>query len=174
MFMELLRTTEAEAGVPAGACVIMAGLVLWARWPTHRERLLIVGAAALLTALVGAAYVVALRVGWWTGAYFSLPVLTQAGILLSLGLLGGTLWLAGYSWLGDHTRQPVQIYIAVSLLLLLAVALANRLNIGQGAILVGPGATIVVEAAIGQGILWLPVLVYEALRRNVERFDPLP
>lgn len=158
----------------AGAFLIIAGLFQWARLPAHRERVLILGAAAVVTILVGALYVLALWVGWWTGAYFTLPAVTQAGILLPLALLGGTLWLAGYSWLGDHSRQPVQIYVAISLVLLVAVAVAHRLNLGQGAILVGPGSTVVLEAAIGQVILWLPVLVYEGLRRNVERFEPLP
>src|SRR6266852_4588188 len=130
------------------------------------------GAAVMLTGLVAIVYVLALLAGWWTGAYFTVSPVIQAAVLLPFSLLFGTFWLAGYRWLADHTRQPVQIYIALSLLLVLAVAVAHRLNIGQGQILVGPGYAVVVEAVFAMLILWIPVLVYEGLRRNIERFEP--
>jgi hypothetical protein len=158
----------------AAAALIAGGLLQWARAPQHPERRLILGAAAVLTGLVVAVYVLALSVGWWTGAYFALSPVVQAAIVVPLSLLGLTVWLAGYHWLGDHSNQPVQIYFAISVLLVLGVAIAHRFNLGQGTILVGPGSAVVVQAAVAQIILWIPVLVYEGLRRNVERFEPLP
>jgi len=156
------------------AVVIVGGLIVWARQRGHADRLLVLGTAAMLTGLVAIVYVLALLAGWWTGAYFTVSAVIQAAVLLPLSLLFGTFWLAGYRWLADHTRQPVQIYIALSLLLVLAVAVAHRLNIGQGQILVGPGYAVVVEAVFAMLILWIPVLVYEGLRRNIERFEPIP
>ena len=157
-----------------GAVAIVGGVIVWTRQPGHADRLLVVGTAAVLTVMVAFVYVLALLAGWWSGAYFTVSPIVQAGILLPLSLLFGTLWLAGYRWLADRTRQPVQIYVALSLLLVLAVAVAHRLNIGQGQILVGPGYAVVVEAVFAMLILWIPVLVYEGLRRNIERFEPIP
>jgi hypothetical protein len=55
------------------------------------------------------------------------------------------------------------------LLVVLTVAIAHRLNISHGAILVGPDLAVVWQAVLAMALLWSPVLVYEALRRSVER-----
>ncbi|MGI9146836.1 MAG: hypothetical protein ACR2IK_09855 [Chloroflexota bacterium] len=154
--------------------LIVGGLVIWARQRGHADRLLVLGTAAVLTGLVAGVYVLALWAGWWTGTYFTVSPVVQAAILLPLSLLFGTFWLAGFRVLADRTRRPVPIYVAVSLLLVLVVAVAHRLNIGQGQILVGPGYAVVVEAVLAMLILWIPVLIYEGLRRNIEHFEPIP
>jgi hypothetical protein len=173
-YIQFLQSSEGGASVMLAAVLIVGSLVLWARQRGHADRYLVLGTAAVLTGLIACVYVLALLAGWWTGAYFTLSPVVQGAILLPLSLLFGTLWLAGYRWLADHTRQPVAIYVAVSLLIVLAVAIAHRLNIGQGQILVGPGYAVVVEAVFGMLVLWVPVLVYEGLRRNIERFEPIP
>src|SRR5436305_2070623 len=59
-------------------------------------------------------------------------------------------------------RRPLQIGFAVSVLIVLLVAVAHRLNISEGAILVGPDLAVVWQAMMAIGLLWLPVLVCEA------------
>ncbi|HEX8968683.1 MAG TPA: hypothetical protein VF937_12435 [Chloroflexota bacterium] len=173
-YIQFLQSTQGAAAVLLGAVLVLSALGIWARQPRHADRVLVLGTAAVLTGLVALVYILALLAGWWSGAYFTLSPIVQGAILLPLSLLFGTTWLAGYRWLGDHTRQPVQTYLAVSVVLVLAVAIAHRLNIGQGQILVGPGYAVVVEAVFGMLILWVPVLVYEGLRRNIEQFEPMP
>ena len=174
MLVEFLHTVVGATLVECLAILVVLGLLIWARAEDRPDRRLVLGAAAILTIPVGIVYVLAVATGSWTGAYFRLAPVVQAAIVLPLSMLGWTLWLAGYEWLADRSHQPVQIYIAISLLLIWAVALAHRLNLGKGLILVGPDLTIVVVAAVGQLVLWIPLVVYEALRRNIERFDPIP
>jgi hypothetical protein len=174
VYLSFLQSSLGGAAVVCAAIAVVLVLVLWARARGHGERLLILGTAALLTLVVAAVYVLALTAGWWTGGYFTISPIVQACILVAAALLFWTVWLAGYQWLGDHTRQPIQIYVVVSLLLVLAVAIAHRLNLGRGQILVGPDLTVVIDAVVAQILLWIPVLVYEALRRNLERMDPIP
>jgi len=68
----------------------------------------------------------------------------------------------------------VPIHIAASLLLVLAVAIAHRLNLGGGQIVVGPDLTIVLDAVLVVLGLWVPLVIYEFFRRTVERADVLP
>jgi hypothetical protein len=174
VLLDFLRSSQGAVVTAGLAVLVAAGLVVWARQQGHSERLLILGVGVVNTALVGAIYAVAVAGRWWMGAYFETPAVVQGAILLSTSLLGWTVWLGGYRWLSEHSRQPLQIYVAISLLLVLAVAIAHSLNLGRGAILVGPGLTVVLDAAIGQVLLWIPVIIYEALRRTIERAEILP
>jgi hypothetical protein len=167
--LEFMRTGEAAVVSLFGVAAVLGGVLAWARRPEQADRRLALGVAVVLTVLIGCIYVLAVAVGWWAGAYFESPIVVQASILVVVTLPGCVLWLAGYQWLTDHTRQPLQICFAVSLLIVLTVAVAHRLNLGQGAILVGPDLAVVWEAAMAIALLWLPILVYEALRRSVER-----
>jgi hypothetical protein len=169
MGLELLHTGPAGVVSILGLAAVVGGVLAWARRPEQADRRLALGVATVLTLLIGFIYAVAVAFGWWAGAYFETPLVVQASILVAVVLPGCVLWLAGYQWLTDHTQQPLQICFAVTLLIVLAVAIAHRLNLGQGAILVGPDLAVVWQAAIAMVVLWLPILAYEALRRSVER-----
>lgn len=168
MFLEFMRSTLGTAVLVLCALVVVAGLVWWARARGHPERQLVVGASVALTILLGIMYVIAVGVGWWTGQYFRTPIVAQAAVFVAVTLLGCTVWLAGYGWLSEHTSRPVWAYVGVSLLLVVAVAVAHVFNLGQGAVLVGPAWTIVIDAVVAQLLLWVPVLLYEALRRTLQ------
>lgn len=174
MYFAFLQSATGAALVELAAVAIVLALLLWARAPGHRTRLLILGAAAILTIPISVFYVVALAAGWWTGEYFMLSPVLQGSALVAAALLAWTVWLAGYQWLADHSDQPVQIYVALSLIVVLGVAVAHRMNLGRGHILVGPDLTVVLIAIIGAMVFWLPVLLYDALRRNLERVEPIP
>ncbi len=168
MALEFLHTAQAGVASIVGAVAVVAAVLAWAWRPEQADRRLALGVAVVLTILIGCVYLVAVALGWWAGAYFQTPIVVQASILVGVALPGCVLWLAGYQWLTDHTRQPLQICFAVSLLIVLGVAVAHRLNLGRGAILVGPDLAVVWQAAIAIMVLWLPILVYDALRRSVE------
>jgi hypothetical protein len=172
--LETLQSSLGEAIVVGAALAILVGLIIWARDPQHGERPLILGVAAAFTLAAVAIYWLAITVGWWRGAYFQISPLVQSAILISASLVAWTVWLNGYRWLTERTNQALQIYIAVSVLLILAVAIAHRLNLGRGLVLVGPDLTIVVDAVAVVIVLWIPVMVYEAVRRTLERADELP
>jgi hypothetical protein len=167
--LEVLRSPLGGTLIVFGALAIFGGVFRWAYAPEGADRRLALSVAGALTLVVGCVYVLALALGWWGGAYFETPMLIQAAILLSVTLPSCLLWLASYRWLADHNHQPLQICFAISLLVVLAVAAAHRLNLGRGAILVGPDLAVVWQAAIGMLLLWLPILLYEALRRGLER-----
>ncbi|HLZ30740.1 MAG TPA: hypothetical protein VKV73_25770 [Chloroflexota bacterium] len=168
MFLEFMRSTLGTAVLVLCAIVVVALLLWWARTRGHPERVLVFGASAVLSLVLGILYMVAVTAGWWTGEYFQMPFLAQAGAFIAVTLLGCTVWLAGYGWLSEHTSRPVWAYIGVSLLLVVAVAVAHVFNVGRGTILVGPAWTIVVDAVVAQLLLWVPVLMYEALRRTLQ------
>jgi hypothetical protein len=172
VYLAFLRSVQGQTVVLGTALVVIVGLVLWARG--HSERVLILGTAALFSGIAGGAYALALANHWWAGDFFDTPLSVQAGLTVPLLLVGLTVWLAGYRWLIDHTDQALQIYVAVSLLIALAVALAHRLNLGQGKILVGPDWTVLYEAVIGELLAWVPVLIFEWLRRTLERSEFVP
>lgn len=174
LLLAVLASTPGVVVAVLGAGLVIAGLVWWARVPGRPERQLTLGASVVLTVMLGAIYWIAVAAGWWTGEYFTLPALSQAALLVCVGLLGCTLWLAGYGWLAEHTPRPMWAYLGVSGLLVVAVALGHVFNIGRGKILVGPEWTIVYEAVAGLLILWMPVLLYEALRRALQSSDLPP
>jgi hypothetical protein len=169
MPIQILHTAVAALVSVVAAAAIVTAILIWARRPGEADRQLALGVAFGLTVLVAVIYAMALILGWWGGAYFETPFVVQAGILVSVTLPGCVVWLAGYQWLSAHARQPLQIWFAISLLIVLMVAIAHRLNVGRGTILVGPDLAIIWQAVIGVALLWLPILLYEALRRGVER-----
>lgn len=172
MYLEFLRSLLGAALVLVAAALVLALLLAWASNHAHPERRATLGASATLTLILGAVYVVALAAGWWRGAYFTIPPLVQAAILVSAALAGVTVWLAGYQWVSERSHQPIQIYVALSLLLALAVAAAHRVNLGQGKILLGPDWTVLFDALLVLAVLWIPILGYEALRRVLATWDP--
>ncbi len=167
--LEVLRSPPGGFAIVLGAVAVVVGVLLWARAPEAADRRLGLSVAVVLTLLVSCIYALAVALGWWAGAYFETPLVVQAALLVSITLPGCLLWLATYSWLADHHHQALQICFAFSLLTILAVAIAHRLNLGRGAILVGPDLAIVWQAALGMLLLWLPIAMYEALRRGLER-----
>jgi hypothetical protein len=172
MYLAFLQSTLGQSLLFGMSVLTAGGIVLWARG--HAERSLIASTAVIMTLLFGVFYAVALRAGWWAGAFFAMPANVQAGVVIPISLVGWTLWLAGYRWLTERSRQALQVYLAVSLLLVLAVAVAHRLNLGQGKILVGPEWAVLFEALALGLVAWVPVLVYEWLRRTLEGGELVP
>jgi uncharacterized membrane protein len=127
-----------------------------------------------MSGIVGGIYALALANGWWGGDYFDTPLVVQAGLAVPLLLVGLTAWLAGYRWLIERSNQALQIYVAVSLFIALAVAIAHRLNLGRGKILVGPDWTVLYDAIFGELLAWVPVLIFEWLRRTLEGSEFVP
>jgi hypothetical protein len=174
VLLEFLSSGLGAVTVVGATVAVLATLVVWARQQGHPERVLILAVGLANTALVALIYGIAVAGRWWVGAYFETPAVVQGAILVGVSMIGWTVWLSGYRSLSEHTRQALQIYVAVSVLLVLTVALAHRLNLGRGAILVGPDLTVVLDAVIGLVLLWIPVIIYEALRRTLERAEFLP
>jgi hypothetical protein len=172
--IEFLRSPTGGAVVVAIAVSVLAAVLVWARAPNHAERQLLVGTAAAVTGALAIIYVIAVAAGWWMGEYFLLPAFVQAAILLPISLAGCTLWLAAYGWATERSARPLWMQLAISILVIAAVAVAHLLNLGRGAVLVGPGWTIVYEALAGLALLWAPVLIYEALRQALRRAELLP
>src|SRR5438270_1729935 len=172
MYLAFLRSIEGQLTVLVVALLIVCALLVWARG--NAERVLILGTAALMSGIIGGIYALALANRWWSGDFFDTPLVVQASLAVPLLLVGLTAWLAGYRWLIERTNQALQIYVAVSVLIVLGVAVAHRLNLGRGKILVGPDWTVLYEAVIGELLAWIPVLVLEWLRRTLERTEFVP
>lgn len=172
MYLAFLRSALGQSLVLGLAIVTVCALLLWARG--HAERVLILGTAALFSGIAGGIYALALAAHWWGGDFFNTPPIVQAGLAVPLLLVGLTAWLAGYRWLIERTHQALQIYVAISLLVALAVAIAHRLNLGQGKILVGPDWMVLYQAIVGELLAWVPVLLFEWLRRTLERSEFVP
>jgi hypothetical protein len=153
-----------------GAC---AAVVLWARQVAHEERRPILAGASVLTALVAGIYALAVAAGWWGGLYFETPFIVQVATLLPLSLAGWVVWLMGYRWLAAHSRYPLAIYAASTLLIIPAVVVADRAEISGGLFLVAADGATWVDALIGVGIMLAPLLLFEGIRRGLER-DVLP
>jgi hypothetical protein len=93
--------------------------------------------------------------------------------LLPILLAAWIAWFMGYGWLVGHRRHPLLIYTAVALCLVLAVSIADRMEVSGGLLLLAPNGAIWVDALLGVAMMFAPVLFFEAIRRSLGR-DALP
>ena len=94
-----------------------------------------------------------------------LPLIVLAGIYLPFSIAGYTLWLGGYRWLAGRLRQAFAIYSVIVLVFIPVVILVDPVQMQRGQFSMGNGYPIWADAALGQLVMWSPVLAYEAIRR---------
>lgn len=163
--MEFLDSSIGGAIVIIVALAAFALVVAWAWRPGRADRIAAVYAAGVTSLLVLAVTVIAVIAGWWQGAYFALPLLVLAAIHLPFSVAGYTVWLGVYRWLAGRTRHAFVIYTAIVLLFIPVVLLVDPVQMQRGQFSMGNGYTIWADAALGQLVMWSPVLAYEAIRR---------
>lgn len=172
-YLQFVRSPNGRMVVVALSLAAFAIIVLWARRGARHERWPAFVAASLMTVLVAVVYGIAVAAGWWSGAYFRTPALVQAATLLPVSVVVWTAWLAGYGWLTGRTRRPLLIYGIVALLLILAVGLADRAELSGGLVLVAEDGRTWLNALVGLGMMFVPVLLFEGVRHGLEK-DVLP
>lgn len=172
-YLDFVHTAPGGVTVVALSLAACAGLVLWAFRGAREERRTALVVAGTLTGVVVAAYLLAVAAGWWVGAYFETPLLVQAAVLLPISVAGWLVWLMGYFWLAARSRYPLRIYTVLALLLISAAAVADRANIAGGLVIVAGDGMVWIDALIGGAVMLAPLLLFEGLRRGLER-DVLP
>jgi hypothetical protein len=93
------------------ALALLLAVVAWARSPGHRDRWLAVEAATYISLLVIGIPLLAVRMSWWQGAFFtSTPMVVLAAIYVPFSIAGCTLWLGPYRWLAGRTKHALVLY----------------------------------------------------------------
>ncbi len=172
-YFQLVYSAPGEIIVIGLSLVACAAMVAWAKQRAHEERWSAFIATAGFVVLLAAAYVLAVTLGWWQGDYFKTPLLAQLAVLVPLSVAGLLAWLMGYGWLTSHTRRPLLIYTVVALLAVPAAAIADRANVGNGLFVVAEDGMLWVDALIGAVAVLTPILLFEGIRRVLQR-DALP
>ena len=172
-YVEFARSAIGGVIVVALSLLACGAMVLWARRGADGERWPALLAATAMTVLVTIIYVIALAAGWWGGAYFQTPLLVQLALLIALSMTVWLAWLTGYAWLAERSGRALLIYGGLALLLILAVALADRAELTGGLIRVAEDGKTWIDALIGAGIMLAPLVLYEGIRRGLAR-DALP
>jgi len=148
-------------------------VVAWAWRPARPNRIAAVYAAGVTSLLVLAVTVIAAIAGWWQGAYFALPLLVLAAIHLPFSIATYTVWLGVYRWLAGHMRHAFALYTVIVLVFIPVVLLVDPWQMQRGQFSMGNGYTIWADAALGQLVMWSPVVAYEGIRRW-RRAQPAP
>lgn len=172
-YLDFVQGVVGATTVIVLSLVACCSVVLWARLGARAVRLSALAVAGTLTVLVALVYALAVASGWWEGAYFQTPLVVQLATLLPLSVAGWLIWLMGYGWLTEHSRHPLLIYAALALLLIVAVAVADRENISGGLVYVADDGEAWLEALLGVAVMFAPILLFEAIRRTLGR-DTLP
>jgi hypothetical protein len=168
-YLSFVQTGLGRLVIAALCVVTLGGMVLWARRAAWWQRWPILIAACVLTVLVAAIYALAVATGAWGGAYLThTPPVVQTALLIPISLVGWVLWLAGYGWLVAHSRHPVLIYSLLALLLIPLVVVADQANVGGGVIVVAEDGDMWKDAVVGIGLMLIPVLVFEGIRRTLQ------
>ena len=161
-----LNATGGAVLALAGAAAYL-GLVVWARRPGHPERWPVLVAASGMGLVVAGANALAATRGWWGSPTYALPLPVLAGLYGLWPALLVALVLAGYRWLLAHARRPRLAYgLLVLALFAPFVLLADRWALGAGRLAFGGGYALWHDVLLGQLLLWLLVLFYEAARRR--------
>ncbi len=151
-----------------------AAWLFWAARPGHSDRLRLVAGAIAMALANGLITLIAVRAGWWSGPFFTIPLGVQLALNLPAFAAGGALWLAAYRWLLGHTRHGFAIFTLVALAFIPIVVIVDGVNIGREQFTVGNGYTVWWDALAGQIVLWTPMVVYETLRRRGARSTSSP
>jgi hypothetical protein len=163
--IEFIDSSVGGAIVVIVALAALGLVIAWARRPGHADRIAAVYAAAVTSLLVAVVTLIAVIAGWWQGAYFALPLVVLAAIHLPFSIAGYAAWLGVYRWLAGRTRRAFALYTAVVLVFIPVVILVDPWQMQRGQFTMGNGYTIWADAAVGQVVMWSPVLAYEAIRR---------
>lgn len=149
--------------------VICVAIGAWA-WMSRRiDRQALVIASIMLTFLALVGYLVAGRLKWWHGIFVEdVPLDIQIATLLPTALLGWLVWLGVYSWLVPRVRHPRLMYLVVGTLLVVAAAIADRLEVSNGLIEVGDG-NVWISALVLLALMFIPLIVYDAVRHSMAR-----
>lgn len=151
-----------------------AALVRWARRRDHQERHLVFLMALGMTVLGLAVYTFAVLTGWWSGTYFRIPLIVQLAVLAPLSAAVWTAWLLGYGWLADHSRQPLATYTFLGVLIVLAVSVADRLELTGGLVEIARDGATWIDALVAVAVMMAPVVLFEGIRRALARTSLLP
>jgi hypothetical protein len=162
--IQFLASPSGGALVVIVALAAFALVIAWAWRPGRPDRRAAVYAAGATSLLVAVVTVIAVIAGWWQGAYFALPLVVLAAIHLPFSIAGYTAWLGTYRWLAGRTRHAFAIYTAVVLCFIPVIILVDPIQMQRGQFSMGNGYTIWSDAALGQLVMWSPVLAYEAIR----------
>lgn len=163
---EFLLTPLGGTAAVVAALLGGGGLLVWARQPGHAGRaavMLSAGAMGLLVALLNLTLAAA---GVWQAASYSLPLVVLGATYLLMPMLFFALVLVGYRWLAGRTRRPALLYGAILLVVVVPfVVVIDDWAIERRYLAFGAGYTIWMDALVGMVLFWLPVLLYEGLRR---------
>lgn len=121
------------------------------------------------TLLMVAVNLIAWAAGWWVGPVFelsALPVLTALTVLA--GVPACCLWLGGYRWLAVWFRRPLLAYAAVVIAFIPGVWVIDQWQMERNQFKMAAGYELWHDMLLGQIVLWVPVLLYEGLRRSTQ------
>jgi hypothetical protein len=173
LYLEFAHSALGGALLIVVSLTICLAILLWARNRGHAERWPLFLASSTLAIIVALLYGLAVVAGWWGGAYFQTPLIVQMATLLPVSMVVWGGWLLGYGWLTDHSRHPLLIYLLIGIGIVGAVAVADSAELSGGLLLVADDGTTWIDAVIAVGVLLLPVLLFEGIRRGLSG-DTLP
>lgn len=156
----------------AGVLLALAGvaayvaLVVWTRRPGHADRWPLLAGATGTGLILGGLNVLSATVGWWDSATYALPLPVLAGLYVMWPTLLFAAFLAGYRWLATHMRRPRLVFGAIMLAVFAPfVFFIDTWGLATGRLSFGGGYAIWTDVLLGQALVWMPVLLYEAVRR---------
>ncbi len=167
--IEFLHSPLSGAAVVVGAVLACAGLLVWTRRPGDAGRSAVVLSATALGVCVAGLNLVLGASGVWQACSYRLSLIVLAAMYLLVPIVLSALLLIGYRWLARHTRYPALVYGALLLVLVAPlIVIADSLALESGYLAFGAGYTVWMDALVGVALLALPVVLYEALRRQQE------
>ena len=163
---------EFLAGFRGGAIVVVLSLMLlgvtllWAWRPDNPDRIAALLGGTGTAVLVTVVTFLAMIMGWWQGGFFEIPWIVILAIELPFQIAGYTLWLSWYRWLRSKTARAPLAYGIIVLLFFPIVLLVDPIQIQRGQFVMGGGYTVLIDALLGQVVMWSPMIFYELARRR--------
>ena len=166
--MDFFRSTAGGVVLALVGTAVYGLLVVWAHRPGHADRWAALVAATGMGLVVATANLGAQAIGWWGGHWsYALPVPLQVSFWLLWITPPATLLLGGYRWLLAHAGRPRGVYGLLGLLVLAPfIVVVDTWALNTGRLSMGGGYAIWHDVLVGQLFFWLPVLFYEAARRQ--------
>lgn len=168
--IEFLDAPLGGAAVVVAAVLAFVGLLAWARRPGSAGRGAVVLSASVLGLCVAGLNLILGTAGIWQACSYRLPLVVLAAMYLLAPIVLSAVVLMGYRWLVGRTRHPALIYGAALLAVVFPlIVIGDSLAIRSGYLAFGAGYNVWMDALLGMGLLGLPLLAYEALRRGQAR-----
>jgi hypothetical protein len=167
--IEFLASPRGGAIVVASSFILLGITLLWALRAHNLERIAALLGGTGTAMLVTAVTLLAMIMGWWQGGFFKIPLIVILAIELPFQIAGYTLWLGWYRWLRGKTARAPLIYGIVVLLFFPIVLLVDPIQMQRGQFFMGSGYTVLVDALLGQVVMWSPMIFYELARRRLVR-----